>query len=349
LLASEFARRGIRTSILSVAGASPTDYSVASTVKILRLGRPKVAPAFGELQKAIRTLRPTWVVSGSLNTDLAVLSLRSILKNGTRILCSFQNNLSKLLESEHFVGKRLLLRLAIKLYRSADVLTAISRGVAADATRHVGGRSPTCAVVPNPLDLPAIARLRAQPSPEVTVPSSAPWILAAGRLTEQKDFSTLLRAFSLVRTHRPEVRLVILGDGPQRPHLERLTIELGLGDAVQFPGFVRNPFGAMARARVFVLSSRYEGFGNVVAEALACGAEVVSTDCPFGPREILAEGRFGWLVPVGDPPAMARAILEALQHRRNDPELVQRWLHQFSLPEVAGSYLRLMQGEPRCA
>jgi glycosyltransferase involved in cell wall biosynthesis len=240
-------------------------------------------------------------------------------------------------------------RLGVKLYRSADLLTAISRGLAEDAARCLGGRMPPCAVVPNPLDLDAIDALRAEPIPaEVPSPCDGPSILAAGRLTPQKDFETLLRAVSLLRPERPDLRLTISGEGPERPRLEGLAEALGLKGIVRFPGFVRNPFAVMARARVFVLSSRYEGFGNVVAEALACGTEVVSTDCPYGPREILDGGRLGWLVPVGDPRGMANAIREALCRKRNDRTLTQTWLRRFSLSEVGTTYLRLIWANCTC-
>src|SRR5262249_41735385 len=131
---------------------------------------------------------------------------------------------------------------------------------------------------------------------------SSPVILGIGRLHAQKDFPTLLKAFARVRA-KQHARLVILGEAKEaeyRTALTTLAAQLSIADDVRFPGFVDNPFAYLARAAVFVLSSAWESFGNVVAEALACGCPVVSTDCPSGPTKILEKGKYGPLVPVGD-------------------------------------------------
>lgn len=349
LLASEFARGGLHTTLLSIQEKHPNDYALAADVHFVTLGRKKASGAVVGLVHTIRRLRPTWLVSASLNTDLFVLALRPLLGIRLNILCSLQNNLSALLEAEAARGRGFMARHAIKLYRSADRLTAISHGVAVDAGRHLGPRTAVDGVIPNPLDLSAIDRLRTEPPPAPMSEQEGPWVLAAGRLTAQKDYPTLLEAFRLARTEYPALRLAVLGEGPDRAKLECLAADLAIHDYVHFLGFVRNPYAAMAHARVFVLSSRYEGFGNVLAEALACGTEVVSTDCPFGPREILDGGRLGRLVPVGDPRAMATAILEALRVRRRDPAPVRAWVERYALPAIARAYLEVMGVVRQCA
>src|SRR5262249_43075680 len=141
-------------------------------------------------------------------------------------------------------------------------------------------------------------------------PSAPPVVLGAGRLHAQKDFPTLLRAFAQVRAKR-EARLMILGEAKcaeYRTELMALAAQLGIADDVMLPGFVANPFAYMARAAVFVLSSAWEGLPTVLIEALASGCPVVSTACPSGPREILENGKYGPLVPVGDDTALANAI-----------------------------------------
>ncbi|NJK27869.1 MAG: glycosyltransferase, partial [Coleofasciculaceae cyanobacterium SM2_3_26] len=160
-----------------------------------------------------------------------------------------------------------------------------------------------------------------------------------GRLVDQKDFATLIRAFSIVKKVRKS-RLVILGTGPNKPRLEALIEELDLRDDVDLPGFVENPFKYMARASVFVMSSAWEGFGNVLVEAMAVGTPVVSTDCRSGPSEILDNGKYGALVPVGDAEAMARAILDVIAGKQKpvDPA----WLDRFRLETVANQYLDLL-------
>jgi glycosyltransferase involved in cell wall biosynthesis len=141
--------------------------------------------------------------------------------------------------------------------------------------------------------------------------NQAPIVLGVGRLSKQKDFPTLVRAFRLVRDAQI-ARLVILGEGEDRESLSMLIRSLGLENDIDLPGFVENPFAFMSKASVFVLSSTWEGLPNVLIQALAAGAPIVSTDCPSGPREILKDGLYGELVPVGDHVSMAHAILRQL-------------------------------------
>jgi glycosyltransferase involved in cell wall biosynthesis len=168
-------------------------------------------------------------------------------------------------------------------------------------------------------------------------------LLGVGRLEPQKDFALLLRAFARIRRERA-ARLLILGEGRERPRLTQLAKALGVADSVDLPGFVPNPYAHMTRANLFVLSSRYEGLGNVVIEALACGCPVVSTDCPSGPAEVLDRGRYGRLVPVGDPAALAQAILAALEEPVDRARLRGR-AAQFSVERAARRYLELMGGD----
>jgi glycosyltransferase involved in cell wall biosynthesis len=147
-------------------------------------------------------------------------------------------------------------------------------------------------------------------------------LVAAGKLKPQKDFETLLRAFRIAREARP-LRLIVLGEGDPTD-LRRLASELGVAQDVDWPGHVDNPYAWFGRAAVYVLSSAWEGFPNVVLEALACGCPVVSTDCPSGPAEILAGGKYGKLVPVGAPGDLAKAILETLEAPLPAERLVAR-------------------------
>ena len=174
-------------------------------------------------------------------------------------------------------------------------------------------------------------------------------IIGCGRLVHQKDFPTLVRAFALVRP-RFEARLLILGSGPsprkdeqERHRLATLAADLGVGDAVALPGFVGNPLAYMSQAALFVLSSLYEGFGMVLVEAMACGCPVVSTDCLSGPAEILEDGAYGPLVPVGDPEALAEAMLRTLRFPPAK-ERLRRRAADFSLERCASGYERVLLG-----
>ena len=194
----------------------------------------------------------------------------------------------------------------------------------------------------NPFDLQRITALAAEPAPHPWLAEDAPVVLGAGRLHPQKDFATLLRAFARVRA-RTAARLVILGEGEERAALETLARELGIAADVALPGYTANPYAWLVRARVFALSSRWEGLANVLVEALACGTPVVSTRCP-GSTEVLGEGAHGRLVEVGDDEALADAIAATLESPA-DPEALRRRAGDFSLDRGVDGYLEALLGE----
>jgi glycosyltransferase involved in cell wall biosynthesis len=196
-----------------------------------------------------------------------------------------------------------------RLYPRADAIVCVSAGVAEDLRRYLTLPAGRITIIHNPIQI-----LAEEPSARLHPwlgDRGQPVILGAGRLSRQKDFMTLLHAFALL-SDLPAHRLMIIGEGPERAHLEREAVRLGIAERVTLPGFVTNPRACMAASSLFVLSSAWEGFGNVLVEAMAVGTPVVSTDCPSGPREILQDGALGPLVPVGDAPALARAIRQAL-------------------------------------
>jgi glycosyltransferase involved in cell wall biosynthesis len=205
----------------------------------------------------------------------------------------------------------ILTRLAREWYPHADAFVAISQGVSIDLTNTLGIPAERIMTIHNPVDAEYVARHASTPADHPWLQDDIPLLLSVGRLAEQKDHATLLRAFAIVRRER-EVRLLVLGEGPCRSELEDLSRELEVQRDVSFPGIISNPYPFMANASCFVLSSAWEGFGNVLIEALACGCPVVSTDCRSGPAEILGGGRFGRLAWTGDPVDLARAIAETL-------------------------------------
>lgn len=235
------------------------------------------------------------------------------------------------------------IRRARRSYPHADAAVGVSRGISSELARFSGITRDRIHTVYNPVvpaDLPRlVGEAPAHPWLRESVP---PLVISAGRLHRHKDFSTLLAAFAQLLALRP-ARLIVLGEGPERPHLLNLARELGISTHVDFPGFVENPYAYMARARLFVLSSRHEGLSNVLIEALACGCPVVSTDCPYGPEEILEGGRWGELVPVCDPSALTRAMARAMNESPRKSALRER-AHFFSLERAVSRYEELLFG-----
>jgi glycosyltransferase involved in cell wall biosynthesis len=234
---------------------------------------------------------------------------------------------------------RIRLLLLKQFYSRSDGLIAVSNGVASDLS-HVSGISlEKIQVIYNPVVTSDILLKAQEPVAHPWfAPGELPIILGAGRLMYQKDFSTLIRAFAKVRQQRP-CRLVIIGkETSHKAELDALIHELDVAEDVWLGGFADNPYAYMAKASVFVMSSRYEGFGNVLVEAMATGTPVVSTDCESGPAEILEYGKYGHLVPVGDENKLSEAILATLDNPL-DPHVLQQRSQDFTAETIAQEYL----------
>ena len=238
--------------------------------------------------------------------------------------------------------ERWLMPLAARWYlpKAAGVI-GVSKGVTEDIRRAAGLDPDKVHTIYNPILNDAFYRKTAGPVEHPWFAPDRDWltVVTVGRLTEQKDHDTLLRAISDVARERP-VRLVVFGQGERLAELKALAKDLGIDGMVEFAGFDPNPYRYMAAADVFALSSRWEGFGNVLVEALACGTAVVSTDCPSGPSEILENGHYGELVPMGDSSALFEAI------NRADTNFVgnniEQHLEKFASAQVGDLYLRIM-------
>jgi glycosyltransferase involved in cell wall biosynthesis len=233
-------------------------------------------------------------------------------------------------------------RLVPRLYRRADAIIANSGGVARNLAA-AGLSSERITTIPNGIDCGWIA---AQARLHTTLPAAPErkTIVAVGRLVPQKDHATLLRAVALAQGEMP-CRLVLIGSGPERAALERLAGSLGIADLVSFLGYRANPYPYIAAADLFVLSSRHEGMPNVLLEALACGRPIVSTDCPSGPRELLADGAHGALVPVGDAAQLAKAMARVLRDPPTPEHQIAR-ARLYDLDNIAARYADVILGAP---
>lgn len=228
-----------------------------------------------------------------------------------------------------------------RLFGQAAHFVCVSQGVADGLIRMIGVPSNKVSVIHNPVVTPELTMRMARPASHPWMEDGGPpVILSAGRLSAQKDYPTLIKAFSRVIEERP-CRLIILGEGPRRRQLARLIKNLGLAERVSLPGWADNPFAFMSRAALFVISSRYEGLPGVLIQALACGCPCVSTDCPTGPAEILQGGKLGPLVPVGDPLQLAEAITSVLERPANN-QLLRDGAARFAAEQSVLAYERLL-------
>lgn len=300
-----------------------------------------VASALPGLVRWMHDRRPDVICAFVEPAHLLAWAARQVVRPAPKLVLGIQVALTERYRSaSRFAPMPALVRGA---HRRADLLIALSRGVAADLRRFdPGGQTPIETVYNAGVDARMIAAADAF-TPER--PEDRPVLVACGRLDPQKDYATCLRALAEVRRHHDAV-LWVLGEGPERPRLEALASSLGVGDAVVWLGFQTNPFPYIRAADLFVLSSRFEGFAMVLTEAMALGTPVVSTDCPHGPREILDGGRYGPLVPPGDPASLARAILGMLEDGAERGRLTRESTaraHAFSAERSADGYAQVFE------
>ncbi len=302
---------------------------------------PKTIRYLSDLTTYLIREQPDALLSAKTHANLVAVWAKKIAAVRTRVVISERSTMSTVIKNSRKWRWRFSSNLIRKTYPQADLVVAVSRGVADDVSSCTGLSRERIATIYNPM-------LTEYINAQSILPVSHPWfkqesipiILGVGRLVPAKDFPTLLKAFAHIRATR-SARLVILGEGRERQTLENLATELGIASDFSIPGFETNPYAYMAQASVFVLSSILEGLPNALIEALACGCPVVSTNCRSGPQEILDNGAFGPLVPVGDDKALAKAIIQTLESPPNVDRLRAR-AAEFDIHTIAGQYLEAL-------
>lgn len=315
-------------------------------VPIHVLGARSLWTAWLSLARLVRRDRPDILFSTSSGTNIIAVLAHLLAGRPGRLVLSERGGLRTKLSWK----KKVQRWLKKVLYPHADRITTVSEGVRDELVARLRLPPESISVVLNPI---VDARMEALTAEPVLHPwfanhreAKPPVILTAGRMVVEKDHATLLRAFARIAQER-EVRLMILGEGALRGELEALADRLGIRDRVAFPGFDPNPFKYMARCSLFALSSRFEGLPGVLIQAMACGAPVVSTDCPSGPSEIIQNGKNGILVPVGDSQALSRAFSALLTNdewRRDLGERGRRSVQRFHVDRILPKYETALLG-----
>lgn len=339
-LAEELVARGYTVDLVLCRREGELLSSVAGGVNIVDLGAKRTVTSLIPLVRYLNRRRPAVLFSSLGHQNIISIVAARISGSRSKIVVTQHNALGEESSLNGHLSHRLLPGLYRVFLPFADHVLAVSEGVADDLSFHSKFDRRRISVIYNPVVRGAIRTLATEPVVSFPPDAGKDCVIAVGRLSPQKNFDHLLRAFAQVARRRA-VSLAICGVGDLYTDLRALCDELGISERVHFLGFQKNPFKYISRASLLVMSSRYEGFGNVIAESLACGTPVVSTDCKYGPSEILDNGRFGRLVPLDDLGALAVAIDEELSRQHDKAALVSR-ANMFAVDRICDAYLNLV-------
>jgi glycosyltransferase involved in cell wall biosynthesis len=341
-LVNAIAERGVRVDLLLIKTDSSHLQDLHPSINRIDLGAKHTLTSLMPLANYLKQARPPCLLAAKDRAGRTAVIARALARaNTTRLGLRLGTNLTAAFA--HKSSWRMWLRrLPIRLlYPKIDTIIAVSQGVRQDTIKVSGVAPERVEVVRNPVITAKLSEAAAAPSPHPWLTQDdVPVLLGVGRLTQQKDFPTLVRAFAHLRQTRP-CRLIILGEGRQRKSLESLAQELNVAQDLALPGFTPNPYVYMRHASLFVLSSRWEGSPNVLTEAMALGTPVVATDCPSGPNELLDQGRIAPLVPMGDWQRLAESMAGALD-QPTAPEALKHAVREYNAETSAKRYLEIL-------
>ncbi len=338
-MADEFAARGHDVTLLIIENVGPYKHKIRDGIRLECFNCSRASEALSPLAGYLRRNRPEVLYAAMTYMNLLAVMARFLSGSFKTAVVISERNFYSLNANQDGSAPSFLQKFTVGLlYPFADKIVGISQGVAEDIKKYLYSGRAKVTWIHNPVVTEETHKLLAQDS-NIDVPG--PVIVTSGRLVPQKDQKTLFKAFARLLKTRA-ANLVILGQGPLQGELEVLAATLGISEHVHFMGFIENPVAVMKKADVFALSSAWEGFGNVIVEALLCGLPVVSTDCPAGPAEILENGRYGFLVPVGDDDKLSAALETALSSKP-DPQAQKKRAMDFSVQKICDQYEALFQ------
>jgi len=342
-LVNGFATRGVDVDLVVSYDTGALKRQVRDDVTLVDLNTAGV-PVVGigasipALARYLREETPSVLFSQMHYANVISVVARELSTRKTRLVLTEHTTFGRV---EH-PKDALVFALARRLHPHADHVIAVSAGVERSVRNEIDVPNGQLSVINNPI-VTSTLRERAELSvdhlwlndPNIDV------VLGVGRLEPEKDFTTLVEAFAIALREEPSLRLVILGEGSERETLHRTAAALDVDEQVSLPGYVENPYPFMRHADVFALSSRREGLPTALVEAMACGCPVVATDCRSGPREVLADGRYGPLVPVEGPDALAVGIQQVLRQPVSSATLRER-AEDYAVETVLDEYERLI-------
>jgi glycosyltransferase involved in cell wall biosynthesis len=341
LLFNALAEKGIATAVFVLRDEGPLRSLIDPKIPIIQVPGRRIRYAIPGLRKTIRSLRPRIVLSSGANLNLCcLLAVRSLGRRiRPKLVLREVNTPSMAKKLDPRWQDRIAYRVLRRGYRTADRVITLTEGARQELIQQFS------------VDAKTVIAMRSNAViTRETVDRIAAWdgeqgrdanlIVSIGRLSPEKNHKLLLRALALIDRRRPW-HLALVGEGTERTALQNFAHENGISQRITFAGYAADPFAWLMRAGVAVCSSIYEGLCNAIIEALGCGTPVVSTDCPYGPREILQGGRYGTLVPAGDAAALASGIECALDLVVDRARLIAR-ANDYTAERAADTFLEIV-------
>jgi N-acetylgalactosamine-N,N'-diacetylbacillosaminyl-diphospho-undecaprenol 4-alpha-N-acetylgalactosaminyltransferase len=272
-----------------------------------------------------------------------IINIMASYITGQQAVISQRTNPRQQYEGKGLLGK-IISQTSGRLYPKAARIIAVSNGIKEIIVSDYKLDVRRIKVIPNPVDIASMGKM-SKKEPSIALPGD--YLLHVGRLNvKTKAHDILLNAFKKLHSFHPDLKLILVGDGPDKKQIEVMVKNLDLDKSVILAGWRENVYAFMARAKALVLCSRYEGWPNVLVEAMACGCPVIATDCQTGPREILDDSKYGLLVPVDDPEALAHSVEKLLadeSRRAYFQEQARKRAHDFDLEQIGPKYVNILQ------
>lgn len=340
-LMQELIRLGWSPELVAINGKGPLKDEVPIKSNFIDLGVARTRYAFFSMLKFLISHKPLIGVSAQTHLNVLLIILKKLTGYPKRLIVTEHITFTKDHLHHRKLSERIRPTLIYLFYPMASAVVAVSTDAAKSIKKYASYKK-NITVIENGLDLDEIRSLTLSSSSGQSIMCTADenMVVGLGRLSLQKNFPLLMDAFS--KLDLPKSRLVIMGDGEDKNDLLDLGRKLKIEDRFILPGFVKNPYAVLAKARVFVLSSNWEGFCNVVIEALACGVPIVATDCPGGPGNLLKDQPFARIVPMNDPIAMSVAIKSILESPIDRKNIIE-FARQFNISTVAQKYIELVK------
>lgn len=330
-----------RITFLTLTGGDSLQHELNGNILLKGFGNKKSLPAIPSLIRFLKKEKPDVLISTQIHVNMIAILAKMLSGVKTKIILREATTPGAQFKTFTDVRSRLVNVSAKKLYRKADAIVALCEAVKTNLVDHGFAHPDQVSVIYNPVVNDALQKGLQENVTHPFFNAGVPVYISVGRLARAKNFSLIIRAFSLL-IRKKDARLMLIGDGPEKEMLNELVVKLQLRDKIAFTGQVVNPYPYLRQADVYVLSSLFEGLPNALIEAMACGIQLVSVNCPGGSAEVLMNGKVGKLVPENDPEQLANAMLEMIEHPVNKEVLIES-ARRFNAEQTTAGYLHLLE------